>query len=190
MAVTGNEPVQVSDLKMLFPLPVELGGTGAANASDAIVNLGIDEYVNQVVQNWQDIQNSKWTGSASLRVSDEWKYSGTKYFTITQKTSSDNIVIQSSNIYIAKAGTYRFSGGFSKSGGSYGATGGAPIDIKLTTGQVLLSPRIHLGSHSSDILKSFTFSGPVSFGITATLKDEYIAPCFMSINNLQITRIA
>ena len=190
MSVSETQPISVGDLDAILPLPISAGGTGATTATDAIVALGIDDYVNQVVQNWQDIQNSKWTGSASLRISDEWRDTTTKYFSITQKTSSDNIAIQSGNIYVAKAGTYRFTGGFVKSGGSYGTTGGAPVNIKLTTGDVILSTRIYLGTNNADILKTVTFNGATSFGITINLTDGYIAPCSMNINNLQINRIS
>ena len=158
--------------------------------------LGIDDYVNQVIQNWQDIQNTKWSGSAQSVTFDEWRYSGTKSFTISQKESSDNIVLQSAQIYVAKAGTYRFSGGISTSYVQFCSTGGATVYIELTTGQRIGTVGIRTGStNSTDMLSTVTFSGATSFGIRASINaNSYFgfssSSGRISIANLQINRIS
>lgn len=193
MAVTGNEPVQVSDLKMLFPLPIELGGTGASTVEGAVANLGIYDIVEQVVQNFNDIKDSNWKGSAMTAGREEWT-AGTYEFVIRQSASSANINITGGEIKFTKAGTYQFTGTVESGYCKYAPTGGASCSINLTNGKKIGGIHIRTGHNSGSINASVSLSAGAQVGINFVVPSGAIfgnaSDVTMRINNLAVQRTA
>ena len=167
MAVDGSEPISAGNLDGLFPVPIALGGTGATNAGDAIVTLGIDTFVQQAVENYFDVQNAKWSGSGSFTIMAGDTFDASETFYLTQgEGSADIFILSNQNIRIAKAGTYRFSGGI-RSGNFHGGRY-TTVRIKLSTGQQIGTASMENTSYlHGDVLSSVTFSGPATFSVIA-----------------------
>ena len=189
MAVTGNEPVSVGDIAAILPLPINAGGTGSTTAADAIVALGIDEFVQQAVENYEDIKSSIWQGSASY---DKSIISDTFTFTLSQTENSKNITMTNNQIHVDKAGTYRFSGSLDVGDIRSTSGRGCTLDIKLSTGQVLHSEHFSIkdGGASYEVLKSVTFSSAKSFSIMGDTNGGSMSTDSIGITNIMITRIA
>lgn len=164
MAIAGTEPICVDNLKMLLPLPIELGGTGASTVEGAVANLGIYEIVEQVVQNFNDIKDSSWSGSAVTVGRDEWT-AGTYQFFINQTAASANINISGGYIKFTKAGQYQFTGNVESGYCKYAPTGGASCSIKLTNGASIGGIRIRTGYNSGTISANVSISAGASIGM-------------------------
>lgn len=194
MAVTGEEPISAENLNGLFPVPISLGGTGATNAGDAIVTLGIDTFVQQAVENYFDVQNAKWSGSGSFTIMAGDAFDASETFYLTQdESSADIFILSNQNIRIAKAGTYRFSGGI-RSGSFRGGTY-RTVKIQLSTGQQIGTASIGDTTYlSGDVLSSVTFSGPTTFSVIANPNggnfNTTSSNVSVNLNNFSIQRIA
>ncbi len=167
MAVDGSEPISAGNLDGLFPVPIALGGTGATNAGDAIVTLGIDTFVQEAVENYFDIQDANWTGSGSAAVGDNWY--GKITFSLAQSSASSGITMSGNGIYVAKAGTYRFTGTITSPGTGFSSYSQSGASVALSDGRVIGTANVDpyqdfqlVGS----ILKSLTFSSPMTFSVS------------------------
>lgn len=191
MAVIDTQPVSVGDLAAILPLPISAGGTGSTTAADAIIALGIDEFVQQAVENYEDIKSSIWQGSASYGKSSVL-ISDTFTFTLSQTENSQNITMTNNRIHVDKAGTYRFSGSLDVGHVRSTSGGGCTLDIKLSTGQVLHSEHFSVGDDdaSYEVLKSVTFSSAKSFSIMGDPNGKSMGADSIGISNIMITRIA
>lgn len=178
MSVSETQPISVGDLDAILPLPISAGGTGATTATDAIVALGIDEYVQQVVENWQQIEQAKWSGSAST--------TGSTSMTVRETESSSYIsAVGTSYITIANPGTYKMTGQASASGSTYCyvnvsmTVNGQPVAIAGLTGAG--------ASHPFTI----TFTTSASNAAVYFRIDEYDTNASaVRLANLKITRIS
>lgn len=186
MAVTGNEPVSTADLKMLFPLPIELGGTGATNASDAIVNLGIDTFVNDVVQNWMEIQQAVWKGSGSGRASNPGPGDSVT-ITLTETSSSTYIYLAGNQeINLANPGTYKITGGFSHNS-EYRAD---LVNIGSGTSYVTLAEEVTQADGTVSFTKTVTASkANARIKLVAAPYSYMVSPRF-TVSNITVQRIS
>ena len=193
MSVTGSEPISAENLGGIFPVPIALGGTGATNAGDAIVTLGIDTFVQQAVENYFDVQGASWSGSGVISLMPEDSFHGVTPFSLSQTEDSADIKLLSGTaLYVAKAGTYRFSGGVLGSiRGGY--SGGGTSYVQLSTGQQIGSASMNGTVLSGNVLGSVTFSGATQFSINLSYSGYYNntnLQTYINLNNLSVQRIA
>lgn len=169
MSITGTEPISAADLQAIL--------------ADPIHSLGIDEYVNGVIQDWMELQNATWSGSASTGSS-----TADTVFTVNQSEGSLYINrLDSHTIQLSNPGKYRLTGTFNMNtqynlnGGIFASvTGGTPAKQQI----------------ASDPGSSSTMDFDVTFTTTqsnATLKftmDSWYTNAFsLSLTGIYIQRI-
>lgn len=107
MSATGDEVVTLSQLKEFCnPLPIECGGTGANSAKDIIKSLGIDDYINEMI----NISRTTFSGSVIFNASSYQAQYIVSDFTITASQSCPELSTDGSKILFSQPGTYRVSG--------------------------------------------------------------------------------
>ena len=192
MSVTGSEPISAENLGGIFPVPIALGGTGATTASNAIVTLGIDTFVQQAVENYFDVQNSRWTGSGSATTNANWN--STVTFSLSQASSSGGISQSGNGIYFANSGTYRFTGTLSSTTKINGY-GGGPRVISLSSGANIGS--FDIDDYSQNIKGSILGSARINGGQTLTIRATPNGTIYtradridLTLSNLVVQRIA
>lgn len=178
MSVSDNQPVSVGDLDAILPLPISAGGTGATTAAQAIVNLGIDEFVNSAIQNWQQIEQATWSGSAST--------TGATSMTVRETAGSSYIsAVGTSYINVVNPGTYKITGQASASGSTY-----CYVEVSMAVGEQTIAIASLRGASSS---KSFSISFTTSASNTSVSFriDQYDTNASaIRLANLKINRIS
>ena len=182
MAVDGSEPISAGNLDGLFPVPIALGGTGATTADNAIVTLGIDTFVQQAVENYFDVQNSRWTGSGSATTNADWN--STVTFSLSQASSGGGISQSGNGIYFANSGTYRFTGTLSSTTKINGY-GGGPRVISLSSGANIGS--FDIDSYSQYIKGSVLGSARINGGQTLTIRATPNGTIYTLTNRIDLT---
>lgn len=188
MSVSETQPISVGDLDAILPLPISAGGTGATTAEQAIVNLGIDTFVNQVVENWMEIQQAVWKGSGTGSAQNPGPGDGV---TITlSETSSSTYVYLAGNqqVNLTNPGTYKLTGGFSIRD-QYGYTANLSISGTGVPYQVL-AQNVSQSTGTVSFTKSFTTTqADARLTFTANPNSYLVSPRF-TVSNITIQRIS
>ena len=187
MSVSESQPVSVGDLDAILPLPISAGGTGSTTAGDAIVALGIDQFVATYVENYYDIKDSVWKGSASGKVSGDFKEGNRMTLTIRQTESSANIAISGNAINFAKPGTYSIRASVSCSN-SYASYPNGTAGIYLTNGRRIYGVGLGLHGGTSSMNVSVTFGAAATVGLYAQVESGYGGNTSIGMTDIQINR--
>lgn len=188
MSVSETQPVSVCDLDAILPLPISAGGTGATTAEQAIVNLGIDTFVNQVVENWMEIQQAVWKGSGSG--TEQNPGPGDRVTIILSETSSSTYVYLSGNqeVNLTNPGTYKLTGGFSVRE-QYGYTADLYMSGTGVPYQALVQD-VGTSSGTVSFTKSFTTTQTDARLSFVVRPNSYLVSPRFTVSNITIQRIS